>query len=171
MNVVGKVFTVLILVMSLAFMACSLMLYAAHPDWREAVEGPGGLDAQLEEANKEKTRLDEEKKKLESRIAEEKERCVKRLAALEQVKTDLEKEREAHNKELADKERTLQELVDAIDSIHNTVKSMHAETLSVRPRPRRPSQARRKASGRRDLHQRRALERRGRAAAAGEAGP
>ena len=81
MNVVGKVFTVLILVMSLAFMACSLMLYAAHPDWREAVEGPGGLDAQLKEANKEKTRLDEEKKKLESRIAEEKERYVKRLAA------------------------------------------------------------------------------------------
>jgi chromosome segregation ATPase len=143
MNVVGKIFILLILVMSLSFMALSLMLYAAHPDWREALVGTGGLKTQLEEANKEKTRLDDEKKKLVDRIAEERDRAVKRLAALEQVKTDLEKEREAHNKELGDKEKALRELVDAIDSIHNTVKSLHADTLAIRGETKAAVQARR----------------------------
>lgn len=132
MNAVGKIFTVLILVMSLAFMALALMLYAAHPDWREAVIGPGGLKSQVDDAKKEKQQLTDEKKKLDNRIADEKDRAVKRIAALEQVRTDLIKEREAHNNELADKEKALLALVDAIDSIHKTVKSLHAETVSIR---------------------------------------
>lgn len=144
MNIVGKIFTVLILVMSLTFMALALMLYAAHPDWREAVKAPGGLDDQLKEATKEKTALTKEKEQLETRIAEEKDRAVKRVAALEQVKTDLVKEREAHNNELGDKEKALRDLVDTIDSFHNTVKSLHGETVSIRGEAKSAVEQRRK---------------------------
>ncbi len=145
MNAVGKIFTVLILALSLAFMSFALMLSAAHPDWREEVVGPGGLNAQWETAKAEKTRLEEEKKKLTDRIAEEKDRYVKRIAALEEVKTDLEKEKESHKKELDKKDEAVQALVNAIDSIHNTVKSMHADAVAARAETKAAVEARRKA--------------------------
>jgi hypothetical protein len=132
MNVVGKVFTVLILVLCLAFMTCSLMVYAAHTDWRNMVIAPGGLKQQLEAANAEKKKLTEEKKHLEDRILEEKDRYVKRLAALEREKNDLLKVRQAHEDELRGKEVALSKLVDNIEQNHQDVKSRHTETLTLR---------------------------------------
>src|SRR5258708_362674 len=89
MNVIGKIFTVLLLVMCLAFMTFSLMVYAAHTDWRNMVIAPDGLEKQLKAAKTEKEQLEKEKKHLEDRILEEKDRYVKRLAALEHEKNDL----------------------------------------------------------------------------------
>jgi chromosome segregation ATPase len=132
MNVVGKVFTVLLLVMCLAFMTFSLMVYAAHTDWRNMVIAPGGLKQQLDAANAEKKQLDDEKKHLETRIVEEKDRYVKRLAALEHEKNDLLKVQDANNKELSAKEDALGKLVANIDSNHKDVQSRHAETIALR---------------------------------------
>ena len=132
MNVVGKVFTVLLLVMCLAFMTFSLMVYAAHTDWRNMVIAPGGLDQQLKAAKKEKEQLVKEKDQLQLRIIEEKDRYVKRLAALEHEKNDLLAVRNANNDELAKKERTLSDLVTNIDSNHKDVKSRYAETITLR---------------------------------------
>ena len=39
MNLVGKIFIVLIFVMSLVFMAFSMAVYATHRNWREVVVG------------------------------------------------------------------------------------------------------------------------------------
>jgi tRNA U34 5-carboxymethylaminomethyl modifying enzyme MnmG/GidA len=146
MNVVGKIFTVLILVMCLAFMTFSLMLYAAHTDWRNMVIAkPGGLDDQLRAANAEKKQLVDEKKHLEDRIVEEKDRYVKRLAALEREKNDLLKVRTANEEELHGKEVALSKLVDTIDQNHKDVQSRHAETLTLREETKKAIEERRSA--------------------------
>ena len=44
MNWLGKVFVVLILIMSLLFMGLAMAVYATHRNWREVVEGPAGRD-------------------------------------------------------------------------------------------------------------------------------
>ena len=40
MNLVGKIFVVLIFVMSLVFMAFAMAVYATHRNWREEVTRP-----------------------------------------------------------------------------------------------------------------------------------
>src|SRR6266699_6949708 len=54
MNLVGKIFVVLILVASTVFMTMGLMVYASHQNWYEAVTGPSGWKEQLTKAKKEK---------------------------------------------------------------------------------------------------------------------
>ncbi len=132
MNVVGKIFTVLLLVMCLAFMTFSLMVYAAHTDWRNMIIAPGGLKQQFDAADAEKKKLVDEKKHLEDRIVEEKDRYVKRLAALEHEKNHLLAVRNANNKELSDKEDALSKLVTMIDSNHKDVRSRHDDTVKLR---------------------------------------
>ena len=143
MNVVGKIFTVLLLVMCLGFMTFSLMVYAAHTDWRNIVEADGGLDKQYKAAKAEKELLEKEKKHLEERINEEKDRYVKRLAALEREKNDLLAVRNANNDELAKTERTLSDLVSNIDANHKDVNSRHAETVALRDETKKAVDARR----------------------------
>jgi hypothetical protein len=144
MNVVGKIFTVFILVMSLSFMAFSLMVYAVFPDWRSKVIAKGGLNEQLLAANTEKTEVSKEKEQLETKIVEEKDREVKRLAALENDTKDRLKVRQANQDELVDKEKSMQRIVDTIGSIHNTVKSLFAETGAMRGDTKKIIEERRK---------------------------
>ena len=120
MNVVGKIFTVLVFVMSICFASFSLMVLAAHTDWRNKVIATEGLSKQLIEANKEKKEAVELKKQLEAKLLEEKDRYVKRLAALEQVKGDLTKERKSNDNLLAKKQDDLSKIVerDPVDSHH-----------------------------------------------------
>ena len=53
MNLVGKIFTVLIFLMCVVFGTFALMVHAAHKNWKEDVVAKGGLNDQLTEANKE----------------------------------------------------------------------------------------------------------------------
>jgi multidrug efflux pump subunit AcrA (membrane-fusion protein) len=51
MTLVGKIFTVLILIMSIVFMAFSMMVFATHKNWKDAAVGKGGLQEKLNAAN------------------------------------------------------------------------------------------------------------------------
>lgn len=53
MNLLGKIFSVAILVMSVIFMILALGVYSSHKNWRNVVFGtqPPGLKARLDEAN------------------------------------------------------------------------------------------------------------------------
>ena len=53
MNFLGKVFVVLILLMSIMFMALSIAVYATHKNWQEVAVGPNGLQTQLQQARTE----------------------------------------------------------------------------------------------------------------------
>jgi tRNA U34 5-carboxymethylaminomethyl modifying enzyme MnmG/GidA len=132
MNVVGKIFIVAIFALSLVFMAVALMLQAAYPDYRSTVIAKGGLKDQWDAAKKEKQQLVDEKKLLEAKIKDEQDRWVKRLAGLEQEKTDVIKVQEANAKRISDKEASMRDLVKTIESFHESIKSLHAETVAVR---------------------------------------
>ena len=81
MNLVGKIFTVLIFLMCVVFGTFALMVHAAHKNWKvEAVD----LSQKLTAASKEKQDLTEEKKVLENALVDEKDRTRRRLTALEQ---------------------------------------------------------------------------------------
>jgi hypothetical protein len=60
MNWLGKVFVVLILIMSLVFMGLAMAVYATHKNWKEIIEGPNGLAAQLQQAEAQNTQLTEQ---------------------------------------------------------------------------------------------------------------
>lgn len=92
MTLVGKIFTVLIFVMSILFMAFTLAVYATHQNWREIVMGdasnaaaPLGLVAQLENKEKYNQQLRDQKATLEGELAAEKK-------AYDQVRSKLESE-------------------------------------------------------------------------------
>jgi hypothetical protein len=99
MNLVGKIFTILILVMSVFFSAGSLMVYSAHKNWREVVlndkktaDKDLGLKIQLENAKNEKKALEDDKSRLETELTTE-------IAALRQARTKLESENLRLNEE------------------------------------------------------------------------
>ena len=84
MNLIGKIFTVLIFVMSIFFMTMAIMVYATHKNWRTVVTDPQtGLQKQLKDANAEKADLTTNKEKLQKELDDLKAAKQKELAALE----------------------------------------------------------------------------------------
>jgi hypothetical protein len=98
MNLVGKIFVVLIFVMSLVFMALAMAVYASQRNWRDEVmretaDGPNkpeGLRRQLERANHDNGELKSAKESLEKQYSSEKANLVQQLSKL-QTELDLAK--------------------------------------------------------------------------------
>jgi small-conductance mechanosensitive channel len=57
MNFLGKVFIVLVLILSIMFMSFSVVVYTTHKNWKDLVEGPTGLRARLTQSQAEMDRL------------------------------------------------------------------------------------------------------------------
>ena len=57
MNFLGKVFVVLIMIMSIIFMSLAMVVYATHKNWKDLVTGPNGLQAQLTQLQQTNTQL------------------------------------------------------------------------------------------------------------------
>jgi len=90
MNLLGKIFVVMILVMSLVFMTLALAVYATHKNWKEIVEDPtSGLKAQLSTAQAELTQKVNDYNRLESQLTGEKESALQQLAKLETERKNL----------------------------------------------------------------------------------
>jgi hypothetical protein len=96
MNLVGKIFIVIILVLCLVFMALAMAVYTAQRNWREVVMlqkdqlTPGkqlGLKWRLEDAKHENENLNDEKAKLQKEYAAEK---AARQQTLSKLQTELE---------------------------------------------------------------------------------
>jgi hypothetical protein len=78
MTLLGKVFTVLIFIMSLVFMSFAVVTFATHQNWKMLVTNPEandmyplGLVHQLDNARKEKDALEAELEELQHRLAVE----------------------------------------------------------------------------------------------------
>ena len=96
MNLVGKIFVVVILVMSIVFMALSMAVYTVQKNWREVVlrqkEEPGkdlGLKYQVEKLKIENEDLKSQKEKAEKSFTDEKAVLVQANTKL-QTKLDIE---------------------------------------------------------------------------------
>ena len=98
MNLVGKIFVVLIFVMSLVFMSFAIAVYATHRNWRDVVLRPPaevktgeqvGLKHQLTQKETQLTELQSVRQRLETELANEKASRARAVALLEQEKNNL----------------------------------------------------------------------------------
>lgn len=92
MTLIGKIFTVLILIMSLVFMTVAMMVYATHKNWRTVVKGDGaavqGMEKTINEQKTAATSLQNEIETLKTKLEQERAARVYALAAL-QARTKL----------------------------------------------------------------------------------
>lgn len=110
MNLLGRIFVVLILVMSLLFLGFSVAVYATHKNWkmvvlrpREAAKAgePVGLKFQLEDKTTELKNLQAQFDALKQATQTEDQALRARLASLETTRAELKKEYDQQVLELA----------------------------------------------------------------------
>lgn len=137
MNLVGKIFVVLIAVMSLVFMSFSVMVYATHKNWMGAINRtqqevkpgePLGLKAQLTEAKSKADQLQDELNKLKTQIDSETAARRAQLAKLQSELSDVVKERD----QLVLREATLtQENRQALEATQQAQKMLDAKLAEI----------------------------------------
>ncbi|HPZ83835.1 MAG TPA: hypothetical protein PL064_10385, partial [Thermogutta sp.] len=149
MNLIGKIFVVLIFVMSLVFMSFAIMVYSAHINWREVVENPKatpdkplGLRLQVQNLRKDndalKAQLDELTKKLDAEIADKR----AQVAKLEQERDDLQAERDQLMAQVAQLTQQTRDAVAAMEAAHQTLAKRTDEVGNLRDLLRQAEQAR-----------------------------
>ncbi len=104
MNLIGKIFVVLIFAMSLVFMSFSVAVYGTHQNWKKTVDRPQsegapgaplGLKFQLENAKQALQQAQDDRVKLEADVAKENVAKRQALAKLESERDELQKQRDA----------------------------------------------------------------------------
>ena len=134
MNLVGKIFVVLITVMSLVFMAFSVMVYATHKNWMAVINGsqqpgaPPGLKQQLTEAKAKADGLQTELNNLKTQIDSETAARRAQLAKLQSELSDVIKERD----QLVLREATLtQENRQSLEATQQAQKMLDAKLAEI----------------------------------------
>ncbi|MBQ2621651.1 MAG: hypothetical protein IJF84_09975 [Thermoguttaceae bacterium] len=150
MNLVGKIFTVLIFVMSVVLMSLVMTLYATHTNWRLLVENPesnatpehpAGYKYRLQNAEKQKEDLNSllneyqrnleretiEKEQVRAKLETEKEELTRNLSAREEdlaAKTQSERDAVAQLKAVT---ASLNALKDENEKLRNDVKTIQQD--------------------------------------------
>jgi hypothetical protein len=120
MNLVGKIFIVVILVTSVLFMAFAMAVYATHRNWREEVVAPEvGLQAKLEKAKSENKTLSDQADKLKEQFNAE---ITAKNHAVEKLTEEL-KSATDELKALQAKEDKLNELRRSAEAAMNTTQT------------------------------------------------
>lgn len=103
MNLVGKIFVVLIMLMSVFFSAMAVMVYSTHKNWKDEVlrrpedVKPGqtvGMTYRLEEEKKKHLELEKEKEDLKKQLAALRAAKVQQVAKLDAERVRLSRERD-----------------------------------------------------------------------------
>lgn len=143
MNLVGKIFTVLILVMSLVFMSFAVAVYATHKNWKEVVlnpeathNKPKGLKYQLEDAQQENQQLRDLRDELDDKLAREKADKRQALAKLESENEELRRLRDQHVEELSKLRESQRESVAAMQATQETLAALRTEVDTLREKIR-----------------------------------
>lgn len=139
MNLVGKIFTVLIFVMSLVFMTFAVAVYATHVNWRDVVllQTPKageklGLKYQLDDAKKRQQELEDKLTKSEQALAAEQATKRASLAKLETENADLRRTLDALEKEQAKLVEDTRASVKAMQDTQNTLAALRDEIGTLR---------------------------------------
>jgi len=148
MNFIGKIFVVLIFVMSLVFMAFAVAVYGTHQNWKEKAEAETkkvqAARTDLDTLTAEKTKLDED---LRKEIAAREQA----LAKLETERAELQKQRDEAAKERDALMTKDQEAVAALDTAQQNLARLTKEVDGLRTEIR-------EAQGTRDKHFERVVE-------------
>ncbi len=133
MNLVGKIFTVLIFLMCVVFGTFALMVHAAHKNWREAVMAPTtGLKDQMAKAESANNELKKEKKDLETARDDERAQTRARLIALEQAAKDAKTAEFKAENDLAAEQGKSQLLASAIRETSQTLGVLQTTLAGIR---------------------------------------
>ncbi len=133
MNLVGKIFIVLILIMSVLFMGFAVAVYAAHTNWRDKVKNPdNGLETQLKNEQAEVGRLSDQKTKIEQELATETRARQSQLGSLETEKELLAKERDQLSKDIAVEREAARDAVAAMKATHDTLAALRKDVDKLR---------------------------------------
>jgi len=148
MNLIGKIFVVLIFVMSLVFMAFAVAVYGTHQNWKKAA---ADLDVKRKSAVAELQKAQDEKTALETEIEKERTAIRQALAKLETERNELQVQRD----ELVKQRDALmikdKEAVAALDSAQQNLGKLTTEVEGLRGDIR-------DAQGQRDKHFSRVVE-------------
>jgi chemotaxis protein histidine kinase CheA len=133
MNLVGKIFVVLILIMSVVFMSLAMAVYATHRNWRDYVEAsPGGLRPQLQQLQAEQQELQETKRRLETTLEAEKAAYQQQLAKLESETQQLSEQRAQMQQELQDLSQKSSVQATAVESTAQNAAALMAQVVALR---------------------------------------
>mgnify|MGYP000237189477 CR=1 FL=1 len=139
MNLVGKIFIVLILVMSVLFMAFALAVYATHRNWYEVVLNqeatttkPLGLQFQLKNAKEENKQLTEQRDELKKALEKEKNDRRQAVAKVETENADLKAQHDGDQKKLDELTKQLGAAVVAMQTLETDAAGLRKENLTLR---------------------------------------
>jgi cell division protein FtsB len=145
MNWLGKVFVVLILIMSLVFMGLAMAVYATHKNWKEVIEGaPGspGLRTRLDQAQQENQKLVAERNRKVEELEGEKDAALRQVAQLESERTGLVTRNQSIQ---AENDKLTQDIAQATAAVSATQANndkLAAEVTNLRQQIRTAQQAR-----------------------------
>ncbi len=129
MNLIGKIFIVLIFVMALVFMSLTLALYATHTNWREANQE---LQSQLASVRAERddfrTRRDRLQEQFDALDAEKRESLTK----LENERVELVRQLEQLEQGLGQAQEEVREAVAAMQATQQSAQKALAERDEIR---------------------------------------
>jgi len=139
MNWLGKVFVVLILLMSVVFMALSMAVYATHKNWKDIADG---LQADLQTAQSEKQQAATEHNRRVEELNLETEAAEQQLRKLETERVSLAERNVQIQSEL---EQLKQQQVEQLAAVSNTQKintDLTAQVTGLRKQIQSEQQAR-----------------------------
>ena len=149
MNLVGKIFIVTILVMSIVFMSLSLMVYATHRNWRDLVKNatptgalPLGLEIQLQQQRDRNAELELEKERLTTTLEMERAARQQALSVLEARASRLQDELNKQTEAVSTLRRQHDDAVTAMELAQKNLARVTAETRDLRVQIRRAQQDR-----------------------------
>jgi chromosome segregation ATPase len=138
-NLVGKTFTVVIFVLSLAFMTLTIMVYATSKNWKDVVEStkatldrPYGLNQQLKELQERNTELTTELEKTNQAIQFERDTRLNLLTKLEREFVDLQRERQQREGAKVAKTDELRKAVDALQAAEDQTAALDKDATGLR---------------------------------------
>lgn len=138
MTFIGKIFTVLILIMSIVFMSMSLMVFATHKNWKliannsDTTKGPLGLSQQKQQREQEITRLKDQLAKLEELLAAERSARAYAIASLSTKQVQLEGQLKQKEQELTSLQGAHTEQTTALQTLENNNKALIEEVGTLR---------------------------------------
>jgi len=147
MNLVGKIFIVLILIASTVFMTMGIMVYSTQHNWYEAITGKGGpgqtpgYKAQLQDARAEDQRLKDEISKYDTALAVEKQTHFAALAKLETERDQLQKSNEKFQSDIDKQSKDLADAATALKVAQDNLTALRTEETGLRDDIRQANKA------------------------------
>jgi phosphoglycolate phosphatase-like HAD superfamily hydrolase len=130
MNLLGKIFVVLILIMSLMFMTMALMVFATHKNWKEEITRtePPGWKARYEQLVQQNQKLQADHQALQKEVVAER---TAKAEALAKMQTELSERQQELTTAKTQLTQQGQQLIDAVATLKTQEENVNAATAQV----------------------------------------